>query len=46
MAVFSTNQNRQFFVATTTKNVTPTNVGDLQTVYVDNGDCNPYFYLI
>ena len=46
MAVFSTNQNRQFFVATTTKEVTPTNVGDLQTVYVDNGDCNPYFYLV
>ena len=43
--VYSTAQNRQFFVAATTKDATPTAVGDIQTTYVEGTDkCNPYFY--
>lgn len=44
MAVFSTNQNRQLYVALASKEADPTIVGDLQVKSLSNGNQNQVFF--
>lgn len=44
MAVFSTNQNRQLYVALVSKGADPTTAGDLQVKSLSNGNQNQVFF--